>query len=153
MLSAASQQTCNAVDGSEFYYNPLTNECRRIKDINIPENFVKGRPPIIFKDRKDKMLFYDSTTGSQKWLTHREPIPLGYVRGGSANQHPRFERGNNNIMADKTIYRFHNITTDEIFTGTQCEFKEYTRLPNWVSNVICKKIQKTSKNWRSSLNT
>ena len=149
-----SQKTRDAVDGSKFYYNPLTNECRRIKDIsNIPENFVKGRPPTIFKERKGKMLFYNSATGSQKWLTQSEPIPLGYIKGGSKNQHSPFEKGNNNIMSDTAIYRFHNIITNEIFTGTQCEFKEYTKLPNWVSNVICKKIQKTSKNWQSTLNT
>lgn len=149
-----SQKTRDAVDGSIFYYNPLTNECRRIKDINdIPENFVKGRPPKVFEERIDKMLFYDSITGSQKWLSHTESIPLGYIKGGSANQHLPFKRGNDNIMADKTIYRFHNISTDEIFSGTQCEFKDYTGLPNWVSNVICGKKQKSSKNWRLALDT
>ena len=149
-----SRNTCDAVDGSMFYYDPLTNECRRIKDLNkIPENFIKGRPPSVFSGRTGKNLFYNITTGTQIFLNPGDIVPSGYARGGSSKQHPRFKKGNDNIMADKTIYQFHNVITDEIFTGTQCEFKTYTMLPNWVSNVLCGRTQKTSKNWELTLDT
>ncbi len=147
-----SKNTCSAVDGSKFYYNPATNECKRIIDLNnVPENFIEGRPPSIFENKRGKLLFYNSITGKQLWLDHDEDVPNGYLKGGSANQHPRFKNGNDNIMADKKIYRFHNVITGEKFTGTQCEFKKHTGLPNWVSNVICKKVQKISKNWELTL--
>jgi hypothetical protein len=51
------------------------------------------------------------------------------------------------VGSDRTIYTFKNILTEEIFTGTRCEFRHAKNLSYANVYHIVKKIQLTSKNW------